>query len=192
MRYFAVAAAVALSLPCDVSAQSPRVRLIFVPETPADSAAAAEYTALWERNESRVVAALERFSGLRFIRPDYADTSITVRVVEAPANSGYRERPMRIRSSYSADTKLATLAHELGHRLQSHMFTRDEDEHQYLFLWLYDAWVSLEGREWADRQVAIERQRGERYVQAWDQALASGPDRRGERWNAIRKERDRL
>jgi hypothetical protein len=168
-----------------VFAQPPRVSIAFVPETPADSGAAAEYRGIWDTNHLRVVATMERISGLRFVTPAWADTVITARILEAPANSGYRARPMRLRSSYSTATKLATLVHELGHRLQTDLFTGDEEEHEYLFLWLYDVWVALEGRAWADEQVGIERRRGDRYVQAWDQALALTAAQRAERWRAF-------
>ena len=173
------------------SQQPPRVRITFVAETPGDSAAVAEYRSIWAGDETRVVAATERISGRRFVTPAWADTAITARVLEAPANSGYRDRPMRLRSSYPTDTKLATLVHELGHRLQADLFTRDEEEHGYLFLWLYDVWVALEGAPWADRQVAVERRRGDRYVRAWDAALALDAAQRAERWRAVVAERTR-
>lgn len=171
--------------------QFPRVHLTFVPETPADSVAAEEYASIWAKEERRVVATMERISGRRFITPSWADTAITVRVLEAMANSGYRESPMRMRSSYPSATKLATLIHELGHRLQTDLFSREEEEHDFLFLWLYDVWVDLEGQAWADHQVAIERQRGQRYVDSWDKALALTPAARAERWRAVVAERTR-
>jgi hypothetical protein len=173
------------ALLAQAAASPPRVHLTFVAESSNDSSAAEEFRQIWAANESRVVAALERYSGRRFITAAWADTAITVRVLEAPAYSGYRERPIRMRSSYPPATKLATLAHELGHRLQADLFARDEEEHEYLFLWLYDAWVALEGKAWADAQVAVERQRGERYVQAWDKALALTAEQRAERWKAF-------
>jgi hypothetical protein len=175
----------------DLGAQHPRVRISFVPETPADSVAAEEYRRIWAENSDRVVAAMERATGLRFVTSAWADTAITAQILEAPSNSGYRERGMRLRSSYPAATKLATLVHELGHRIQTNLFTRDEDEHLYLFLWLYDVWVGLEGQTWADQQVLVERRRGERYVQAWDQALALTVAQRAERWRAVVAERSR-
>jgi hypothetical protein len=96
---------------------------------------------------------------------------------------------MRMRASYPPDTKRATLAHELGHRLQSGLFRREEEEHGPLFLWLYDAWVALWGREFADAQVAVERRRGGPYPKAWDDALALTPAERAARWRALVAER---
>jgi hypothetical protein len=172
-------------------AEQHRVRITFLAETPADSLAADEYRGIWAENKERVVAAMERISGLSFVTPAWADTAISARVLEAPANSGYRAGPMRLRSTYSSATKLATLVHELGHRMQTDLFTRGEEEHEYLFLWLYDVWVALEGQPWADQQVAVERQRGDRYVQAWDRALALTAAQRAERWRATVAERTR-
>jgi hypothetical protein len=39
----------------------------------------------------------------------------------------------------------------------SGLFRRDEEDHDYLFLGLYDAWSDLYGRSFADAQVAIEK-----------------------------------
>jgi hypothetical protein len=77
------------------------------------------------------------------------------------------------RASYPADTKKATLMHELGHRLMAGLLRRDEpDEHDKLFLFLYDAWIALYGKDFADAQVAIEKRRRGPYPAAWDSALA--------------------
>ena len=108
--------------------------------------------------------AMESASGLRFVYPTFADTAITATVVEAPSNSGYRTTGMRLRASYPIETKVATLDHELGHRLQGGLVHRDEEEHDYLFLWLYDVWTVLYDADWADRQVALEKARGQRYL----------------------------
>ncbi len=181
-------------VPITLSAQAPfppRVHLTFIPRTVSDSASAEEYRRIWAQNERRVVAALERQSGRRFITSAWADTAIVVEVLEAAAYSGYRQQPMRMRSSYPAHTKLATLIHELGHRLQTELFTRGEEEHTRVFLWLYDVWVTLEGQAWADRQVAFEKTRGQRYIEAWEAALALSPSERAARWLAFVTERQR-
>jgi hypothetical protein len=99
-------------------------------------------------------------------------------VLEVSSSSGYKEKPMRLRASYPMDTKKATLIHELGHRLRSDLFHHDEDDHKYLFLWVYDVWVKLYGHEFADAQVAVEKQRGRMYPAAWDFALSFTADQR--------------
>jgi hypothetical protein len=123
-----------------------RPQLTFVPQSDSFAAAAREYERLWAAEGERIVRAMEAVSGLTS-----RDTAVTVIVFEGISTSGYRDvTPMRMRASYPPDTKKATLIHELGHRLQSGFFRRDEEEHGPLFLWLYDTWVQLYGREFAD------------------------------------------
>ena len=171
------------------SPAAPAVRITFVPQADIFAGAAREYERLWAAEGARIVAAMERVSGLRFASPVYADTAITAIVLEERSYSGFRDSPMHLRASYPADTKKATLVHELGHRLQAGLFRRDEEEHGPLFLWLYDVWVALYGKPFADAQVAVEKQRGGPYPAAWDAALALTPAERAARWRALVAER---
>lgn len=168
---------------------SPHVRITFVPQADSFAAAARDYERMWASEERRIVPAMERVSGLRFVSAVYADTAITANILERASNSGFRASPMQLRASYSADTKKATIIHELGHRLQSGLFRREEEEHGYLFLWIYDVWVELYGREFADAQVVIERARGGPYPKAWDEALALTQAQRAVRWRELVAER---
>jgi hypothetical protein len=111
------------------------VELDIVADSAPLEAAAAEYRAIWARDGARIVAAMQRISGLQF-----REASIAVRVVTGPSSSGSGTRPMRLRGSYPEATKRATLIHELGHRLQNELFARKEDDHPALFLWLHDVW----------------------------------------------------
>jgi hypothetical protein len=133
-----------------------------------------------------MVAALEEVSGLRF-DPE----PVGAIVMEAPSSSGYRSTPMTLRASYPAETKKATLIHELGHRLQSGLFRKEEDEHPPLFLFLYDVWVKLYGKEFADSQVAIESRRKGLYdyATAWKNALAMTPEQRAAKWRELVRSR---
>ena len=163
------------------------VHLAFRAESDSFSAARDAYEALWNAEGARIVEVMERVSGIRFDSPPYADTLIGAVVFEGVSNSGYRVTPMRLRASYSPDTKRATLVHELGHRLQTGVARRGgEDEHAVLFLWLYDAWVELWGREFADAQVLVERARRGPYPAAWDAALALDANARAAKWRALR------
>jgi hypothetical protein len=112
-------------------------------------------------------------------------------VLEVSSDSGYKERPMHLRASYPADTKKATLIHELGHRLQADLFRQGEDDHKYLFLWIYDVWVKLYGREFADAQVQVEKERGRMYPTAWDFALSFNREERAAQWSRTLAERKR-
>ncbi len=130
---------------------------------------------------------MERRSGIRFESPPYADTAITTMVFEGTSNSGYRERPMRLRASYPTATKRATLVHELGHRLQTGVARPNEDEHEVLFLWLYDTCVELWGTAFAEEKVQIEKARGGPYPRAWSNALSLDSRARAERFRALRE-----
>jgi hypothetical protein len=156
------------------------LRLEFVPESETFAAAVGEYERIWAADATRIVQTMQDVSGLTFI-----DTVVTAIVYEGVSSSGFRDTPMRLRASYPLDTKKATLIHELGHRLQSPLFRRNDEEHGPLFLWLYDAWVRLYGKEFADAQVAVEKRRRGPYPRAWDEALALSPKARAERWRAI-------
>jgi hypothetical protein len=162
----------------------PALRITFVPQADSFAAAAREYEQLWARDGDRIARAMQAAAGLAF-----RDTAVTAIVYEGVSSSGYRETPMRMRASYSADTKKATLIHELGHRLQEGLFRRDEEEHGPLFLWIYDVWVDLYGQDFADAQVAVERRRRGPYPAAWDAALALSRTERAERWRALLAER---
>ena len=165
--------------------QASRVRIVFRAESDSFSRARDEYEALWRSEGGRIVEVMERVSGIRFDSPPYADTLIGAIVFEGVSNSGYRDTPMQLRASYPADTKREALVHELGHRLQTGV-ARGEDEHEVLFLWLYDAWVELWGKEFADAQVLVERARRGPYPAAWDAALALDSAGRAARWRSLR------
>jgi hypothetical protein len=79
-------------------------------------------------------------------------------------------------ASYPAGVKKGTLIHELGHRMNVQLRRRpqDLDEHRLLFLYLYDLYEDLYGKEFADGQVAFGKTlKGlYDYESAWNRALA--------------------
>ena len=179
-------------------ARGTRVTLTFTPETetPAFEAAAAEYRSIWAAEGVRVIEAMERITTLRF-----PQKNIKVQVFEGPSNAsllfnragvpvGSRD-PMRFRASYSADNKKGALVHELGHRMNLNLRTRpqDLDEHRLLFLYLYDLYVDLYGKEFADGQVAFGRTlKGlYDYDTAWTWALAMTREERAARFAGVLK-----
>jgi len=168
----------------DSTAHSKGLRIVFRPDSDQFSDAAHQYASIWASDGSRIKAAMEAASGLKFEDPE-----VEAIILEVSSNSGYKEKPMRLRASYPMDTKKATLIHELGHRLQSDLFHHDEDDHKYLFLWIYDVWVKLYGQEFADAQVAVEKQRGRMYPAAWDFALSLTADQRAAKWKETVAER---
>ncbi len=166
------------------AAQSKGLRIVFHPDSDQFSAAAHQYESIWAGEGARITAAMEAASGLKF-----EDREVEAIILEVSSQSGYKEKPMLLRASYPMDTKKATLIHELGHRLQADLFHQDEDDHKYLFLWVYDVWVKLYGREFADAQVVVEKQRGRMYPAAWDFALSFTADQRVAKWKETVAER---
>jgi hypothetical protein len=179
---FGVLLATICSLQC--AARSKALRIVFHPDSDQFSAAAQQYESIWTNEGPRITAAMESASGLKF-----EDREVEAIVLEVASSSGYKEQPMRLRASYPMDTKKATLIHELGHRLQSDLFHDDEDDHKYLFLWVCDVWVKLYRREFADAQVAVEKQRGRMYPAAWDFVLSFTADQRAAKWKETLAER---
>jgi len=156
----------------------------FVPVQPRFARAAADYAHIWESDGPRIAASLEAVSGLHF-----PEAGIEAIVSNARPMTSYDGRLIRLRADYSPDYKKATLVHELGHRLALTLPGGGGlDDHRLLYLFLYDAWTDLEGRDFADRMVAIERRipGGYDYDSAWSWALSQTRAQRQERLAALR------
>jgi hypothetical protein len=150
--------------------------LDFVTVEPRFGAAAGEYRQLWEAEGERIVAALEAATGLTF-----PTDPIEMIVGNGPPMTSYDGRTIRLRAGYSPPYKKATLVHELGHRLA--LTLRESaglDDHRLLYLFLYDVWSDLYGRDFADRMVRIERRipGPGGYDAAWSWALAMTREQR--------------
>jgi hypothetical protein len=159
--------------------------LSFVPVQPRFAGASDDYARIWKIDGSRIAAALEAVSGLRF-----PEARIDAIVSDARPMTSYDGRQIRLRASYSPDYKKATLVHELGHRLVLVLPRRGGlDDHRLLYLFLYDVWTDLYGRDFADRMVAIERRipGGFDYDAAWTWALSHSRDERQHRLHALRE-----
>ena len=169
----------ALSLLC--AAAPP---LSFVPVQPRFAGAADEYRALWESEGPRIIAAMEATTGLQ-----YPETPIEMIVQQGPPMTAFDGRTIRLRASYSPAYKRATLVHELGHRLAFALPRSAElDDHRLLYLFLYDVWTDLYGRDFADRMVRIERRipGAYDYDAAWSWALAMTREQRQARLRELR------
>ena len=165
-------------------AQDSTVSLTFEPESQRFEQATEEYRKLWASEGKRIIEALESVSGLRF-----QEREVRAIVFEGPSSSGGPDGPMKMRASYPADVKKATLAHELGHRMNFQIKKRpkDVDEHRILFLYLYDVWEKLYGKTFADEQVTIEKGRKGLYDydSAWKWALSMTKEERAARFRAL-------
>ncbi|HEX8641627.1 MAG TPA: hypothetical protein VF704_10805 [Allosphingosinicella sp.] len=164
-----------------LTAASPPVE--FAPADPRFEAPAEEYRQLWRSEGRRIVGALEKATGFAF-----PDTPIEALVSETPPMTAYDGRSMRLKGSYSADYRLASLIHEMGHRLaltlpRGHRL----DDHRLLYLFLYDVWSDLYGPDYADHMVRIERRipGGYDYNAAWTWALSMTREERQARLRAM-------
>ena len=158
--------------------------IAFEPESPRFAAATDEYRQIWTAEGKRIAATMERVSGVTF-----PTGSIDVIVGEVRPMTGFGGRQMWLRASYPADYKTATLIHELGHVLAGRLPRPGGlDDHRVLYLFLYDVWTDLYGRDYADRMVAIESaaRRTYDYAAAWRWALAMGREKRQQRLAALR------
>jgi hypothetical protein len=176
-----------LAWPIAAAGQAPRVSILFEPETETRAfiQAAADYAALWKAEGARMLEVMERVTGVTF-----EEREIKAVVFEGASSSGFGPSPMRMRASYPPDVKKATLIHELLHRMLSRVrVTSEIDEHRKLFLVLYDIWVALYGKEFADRNVIVESARKGLYDydSAWKWALAMSAEERAKRFQMLRR-----
>lgn len=132
---------------------------------------------LWQEHNEAIVRAFEEETGLKFVQ-----RAIQVRVIDGESNSGWYRKPMRISTWYTDDdTLIATMTHELAHRLLSgHDMWRPykskargvQMHHRHIYLFLYDVWANAFGKETADRLAADERAKTKTsYHSAWDWAM---------------------
>jgi hypothetical protein len=153
----------------------------FTPVSPEFAEAAGEYRRLWQAEGPRIVAAMEAATGLVF-----PAAQVDAIVSEGRPMASFDGRTIRLRASYSPAYKKATLAHEIGHRLTFTLSRKAGlDDHRLLYLFLYDVWTDLYGREFADRTVSIERRIGPAYEAAWTWALAMTREQRQARLSAV-------
>jgi len=126
------------------------VSIRFFHESEQFAEAAREDQSVWEAEGDRIIEALEHVSGLKITERESQAV-----VYEGISRAGLRGAPMRIRASDPAETKKATLIHELGHRyiMQLRWRPSELDEHRGLFLFLYDVWKILYGQGFAEAQV---------------------------------------
>ena len=181
---FGMLTAIGLFVPAFALAQD--LRLDFVTEADTFNDAAAEYRSVWEADGERIVAVMERLTGLEFeVGP------VKVIVTEGTSFSGYRDIPMRMRASYPRSTKQATLVHELAHRLISELVPGTFEDHPIIFLFVYDAWVELWGSEFANREVEVEsaRRGPSDYAGTWRSVLALTADERAQQFRRFLTDR---
>jgi hypothetical protein len=176
----------ALALAVLLAAAAPP--LSFAPADSRFAGEAAEYRQMWDQEGERIVAALEAATGLAF-----PPTPVEVIVSDTPPMTSYDGRSIRLKATYSEPYRLATLVHEMGHRLALTLpRSADLDDHRLLYLFLYDVWTDLYGKAFADRMVRIESRipGGYDYAAAWSWALGMTRAQRQARLRALRTRLD--
>jgi hypothetical protein len=173
-------------LSLNVFAQS-RIIITFTASDTAFEKAAMEYREIWSREGDRIVARLKELSDMSF-----SDSLILARVKEEPSYSGWGQNPMILRASYTHEVKKGTLVHELAHRLHASLkhYPKNINDHELLFLYLYDAYTDLYGKAFADRLVAEENKRSNPkndYKTMWETALALTREQRQEKLSEMVK-----
>ncbi|MEO8679573.1 MAG: hypothetical protein ABI665_11035 [Vicinamibacterales bacterium] len=167
-------------------AQPATLRLNFTPASGKFNDATKQYQSIWDAEGRRMVEAMEQVSGLKF-----QETDVRAIVYEGVSDSGFADRPMRLRASYPEGVKKATLVHELGHRLNIQVRRRPKelDEHRVLFLYLYDVWTKLYGKEFAGEMVEVEKKRKGiyDYESAWQWALSLSEAERAAKFKEVVK-----
>ncbi len=161
--------------------------LEFVAMTPRFEAATEDYRRIWREDGPMIVAAMEAATGRAF-----PSAPIEVLVREGAPMASFDGRTIRLRAGARPAYMKATLVHEIGHRLALTLPRPPElDDHRLLYLFLYDVWTDLYGRDFADRMVAIERRSRASYDYdaAWTWALSMT---RAEREARLRDLRPRL
>ena len=157
------------------------IKIIFIPDSNLKVIVEAtnEYKQIWKNEKNKIIKGFKKISGLEFKQKE-----IKVIVYEGMSRSGNLLKPMKLRASYNSDIKLGTLIHELGHRLLygNGIFegAGGLDDEQLLDLFLYDVWVDLYGKNFAQRNVDTESARKGYYdyESAWKWVLAMTKDER--------------
>jgi hypothetical protein len=151
---------------------------------PEHARSEAQYRQLWCAEGARIMAAMEQATGFA-----YPAGEVEVFVGNVTPMTAFGGKAMSLKASYPVYFKRATLVHELGHRLAFTMpRTTDLDEHRLLYLFLYDVWSDLYGRDYADRMASIEKRIVGRYdyAAAWDWALSMSRAERQARLAVLR------
>ena len=176
-----------LALPAFLLLAAAAPPVTFTPLEPRFAEAADDYRQLWRAEGERIVAALERESGLAF-----PDRPLEIILHDGRPMTGFGCSMMRLRGQTGGRLATGTLVHELGHCLAATLpLAAGIDDQRLLYLFLYDAWTALYGRDFADGMVRIERQipLAYDYSAAWDWALAMTYEQRQARLRALRERR---
>jgi len=142
-----------------------------------------EYGKLWKEEGKKIVNIIEKVSNLKFQETD-------INAILYFGSLPSRSRPLCLMIKDTKDKRLSILIHELTHRIISGNSKAKKgvrisslDVHKRLNLILYDIWVELYGKEFADRAVEREKKMpGKEYREAWIWALSFTKEERAEKF----------
>lgn len=140
-----------------------------------------QYSSYWKENGDRIVASLEKHSGMQF-----KQTRITVQVWDKEiSRAGTRNKPMQLSAKHLTSRRVAsTIMHELAHRLVIGNGIESSEAtvaaksrynyyvHRHIYLFLYDVYSEILGKDEAMSEVSAEKLDGRQYYAAWTWALA--------------------
>lgn len=144
--------------------------------------AALEYEKIWKKDGEKIVATLEKLTGISFI-----EKRIAAIVYEGISYSGRGPSDvMKLRASYTADVKKGTLIHELSHRLLFNALIQGErDDHEVINLFLARAWTEIYGTEFTDTMIETEKKLSGRYADMWNAALSLNEKEQQEKYRSL-------
>ncbi len=140
------------------------MRINFYPESnnPGFENASKEYGKIWKEDGEKIQTAIEKVSRLKF--KEKVINAITCSDVSYSI-------PLKLQSNISFENKKGTLVHELCHRLivgnnLKFDFSYDDpnwnlEVHKQVDLILYDIWMELYGKEFAEKEIEYE-------ISIWD------------------------
>lgn len=144
-----------------------------------------EYEKLWDTDGEKIVKTIEKISNLKF-----QETEINAMVYYG--NLPPQSKPLCLIVRETQDKFLRTLVHELGHRIISGNVRNNNikqpkvDVHKTLDLILYDIWIELYGKKFADN--AVEREKkipSPGYKEAWEWALSFTKEERAKKFKEL-------
>lgn len=131
------------------------------------SQAITEYQQIWEEPGVKIVEVWEELTKLSF-----RESEINAVVFNGISHS----HPLSLRDNIDTNRKKSVLVHELGHRLLYGRVIQPNysslENHKTLFLVLYDVFVELFGRDFANEAVKWDKNLPrDAYKQAWEWAM---------------------
>jgi len=147
--------------------------------------AAKEYIQIWGKDGNKIVETIEKASGQKF-----KFKTIRAIIYEGTCHS----YPLRLRASLVENDKKAAIVHEIVHinlSDQTHDLLKKkkiQNPHQFTNLILYDIWLDLYGKDFADEQVERESKFTNKfynYKSSWDWAMGFNKEERAKKFKEL-------